>query len=68
MILEYIAIVLVTIHFGIPLAYYYYMKTKYLNRPWNIKTDPNYKPKVTIIAPTYNEARLIEKKLDNIYE
>ena len=67
MILEYIAIVLVTIHFGVPLAYYYYMKTKYLNRPWNIKMDPNYRPKVTIIVPTYREAEFIWDRLDNIY-
>ncbi|RLI06201.1 glycosyltransferase family 2 protein, partial [Candidatus Bathyarchaeota archaeon] len=37
------------IHFGIPLAYYYYMKTKYLNKPWNIRVDLNYRPRVSII-------------------
>ncbi len=44
------------------------MKSRYLNKPWNIKVDENYKPKVTIIVPTYNEAKLIKQKLDNIYE
>jgi len=67
-ILDTIAITLALIHFGVPLTYYWYMKTKYLNKPWNIKTNPNYKPKITIIIPTYNEAKLIWKKLDNIYE
>ena len=35
-ILDLITLILAIIHFGVPLAYYYYMKTKYLNRPWNI--------------------------------
>jgi len=65
--LDIVALALAVIHFGVPLAYYYYMKTKYLNRPWNIKTDPNYKPKVTIIIPTYREAEFIWDRLDNIY-
>ena len=65
--LDIVALALAVIHFGVPLAYYYYMKTKYLNRPWNIKTDPNYKPKVTIIVPTYREAKFIWDRLDNIY-
>jgi len=67
-LLDIIALVLAAIHFGVPLTYYYYMKTKYLNKPWNIKIDPNYQPKITIIIPTYNEAKLIQQKLDNIYE
>ncbi|OYT57537.1 MAG: glycosyl transferase [Desulfurococcales archaeon ex4484_217_2] len=67
-ILDIIAITLAIIHFGVPVAYYYYMKTKYLNKPWNINFNPSYEPKITIIVPTYNEAKLIEKKLDNIHE
>ena len=66
-LLDVVAIILGLVHFGIPLAYYYYLKKRYLNKPWNIKIDENYKPKVTIIIPTYNEARLIQSKLDNIY-
>ncbi len=65
--LDIVAIALLLIHFGVPLLYYYYMKKRWLHAPWNIKTDPNYKPKITIIIPTYNEAQFIEKKLDNIY-
>ena len=67
-ILDIIAIILIGIHFGVPLIYYWYAKTKWLPRPWNIKTDPNYQPKITIIIPTYNEAKHIENKLDNIQE
>jgi len=62
------ALVLVTIHFGTPLAYYWHAKTQWLPKPWNIRVNGNYRPKVTVIVPTYNEARFIEKKLNNIYE
>ena len=62
------ALVLVVIHFGTPLAYYWYAKTQWLPKPWNIRVDGNYRPKVTVIVPTYNEAGFIEKKLDNVYQ
>ena len=60
------AITLALLHFGFPLAYYFYLKTGWLNRPWNIRRDPSYKPRVTIIVPTYNEAELIESKLNDL--
>ena len=63
-----VALMLTAIHFGVPLAYYWYAKTKWLPKPWDVKIDPNYKPKITIVMPTYNEAKFIERKLDNIYE
>ena len=62
-----LALILALTHFGTPLTYYHYMKTKHLNKPWNIKTNENYKPKITIIIPTYNEAKFIWNKLNNIY-
>jgi glycosyltransferase involved in cell wall biosynthesis len=31
-----------------------------------LRRDPGYRPKVTIVVPTYNEAGLIKEKLDNI--
>ncbi|MCX8205442.1 MAG: glycosyltransferase family 2 protein, partial [Candidatus Nezhaarchaeota archaeon] len=62
------ALVLAAIHFGVPLTYYWYAKNKWLSRPWNIKVDESYEPCVTIIVPTYNEAKHIEDKLRNIYE
>ncbi|MEM0057153.1 MAG: glycosyltransferase [Candidatus Geothermarchaeota archaeon] len=65
--LEYLALVLASIHFGIPLIYYWYAKTKWFTKSWNIKFDINYKPRITIILPTYNEARLIMDKLNNLY-
>ncbi|RLE90894.1 MAG: glycosyltransferase family 2 protein [Thermoprotei archaeon] len=65
--LDFFAITLILTHFGIPLTYYWYMKLKHLNKPWNIKIDQNYRPKVTVIVPTYNEAKFIQSKLNNIY-
>ena len=56
------------IHFGVPLAYYGYARFRWLGKSWNIAFNPNYKPRVTVIIPTYNEAMLIQKKLNNIYE
>ena len=67
MILEALALTFTGIHFGIPLLYYIYLKHKYLNKPLDVKVDENYRPKVTIIVPTYNEAKFIQSKLDNIY-
>ncbi|MEM4449094.1 MAG: glycosyltransferase [Fervidicoccaceae archaeon] len=61
-----LAIALALVHFGFPLSYYLYLKRKWLNKPWDIRRDPTYKPRVSIIIPTYNEALLIESKLDDI--
>ena len=61
------AIILTVIHFGIPLTYYLYLKKQWLPKPWSIKVDPKYRPKITVIVPTYNEAKLIERKLEDIY-
>ena len=62
------ALVLIAIHFGTPLAYYWHAKTRWLPKPWNIRVNENYRPKVTVIIPTYNEAEFIQSKLDNIYD
>ncbi|NAZ12194.1 MAG: glycosyltransferase [Desulfurococcales archaeon] len=61
-----LAIALALVHFGFPLSYYLYLKRKWLNKPWDIRRDPSYRPRVSIIIPTYNEALLIESKLDDI--
>jgi len=66
--LEVLGLTLALAHFTVPLAYYAYARLKWLKKPWNLSIDENYKPKVTVIIPTYNESKLIEKKLDNVYE
>jgi cellulose synthase/poly-beta-1,6-N-acetylglucosamine synthase-like glycosyltransferase len=60
------AIGLGLLHFGFPLAYYYYLKRLWLNKPWDVRGDSDYKPRVSIIVPTYNEAKLVRQKLDDI--
>jgi cellulose synthase/poly-beta-1,6-N-acetylglucosamine synthase-like glycosyltransferase len=61
-----VAIGLALVHFGFPLAYYCYLKKLWLNRPWGVRGDSEYKPRVSIIVPTYNEAKLVRQKLENI--
>jgi cellulose synthase/poly-beta-1,6-N-acetylglucosamine synthase-like glycosyltransferase len=53
-------------HFGTPLAYYAAAR-RWLKMPWRIKPDPAYLPAVTVAIPTYNEARHIEEKLEDVY-
>jgi len=66
MLLEFVALTLAGVHFGIPLIYYLYLRSGCLNKPWNINVDENYKPKLTVIVPTYREAKFIRDRLDNI--
>jgi cellulose synthase/poly-beta-1,6-N-acetylglucosamine synthase-like glycosyltransferase len=60
------AIGLMLLHFSFPLLYYLHLRSMWLNRPWNLRRDPEYGPKVTIIVPTYNEATLVKRKLDDV--
>ena len=53
-------------HFGTPLTYYAAAR-RWLKKPWRIKPDPAYAPTVTVAIPTYNEARHIEEKLEDVY-
>lgn len=63
--LELLVILLGAVHFGLPFSYYTYIRTK-LNRPWNLNIDPDYKPRLSIIVPTFNEEGFIEAKLSDI--
>lgn len=65
--LELSGLLLAVMHFGLPLAYYLYAKSQWLPRPWNLRITRNYMPHVTIIIPTYNEADVIEGRLNNVY-
>lgn len=65
MIIEVLAIMLGAAHFGIPVAYYSLMKS-YLARPWNLSRDQDYRPRVSIIVPTYNEESFIQTKLSDL--
>jgi len=35
-------------------------------KPWNIKVNRNFLPKISIIVPTYNEEKIIRYKLKNL--
>lgn len=59
---------LACLHFGVPLAYYWYLKTRWLYKQWNLKIDHSYRPRISIIVPTYMGATWIVQRLDNIYE
>jgi cellulose synthase/poly-beta-1,6-N-acetylglucosamine synthase-like glycosyltransferase len=48
-----------------PLIYYAWMKSK-AKKNWGLMINNNYQPKVSLIIPTYNEASVISKKLENI--
>jgi len=65
MLFEILALLLGLVHFGVPLTYYTCMK-KFTKRPWNIKIDPSYRPAVMVVIPTYNEAAIIEDRLNNM--
>jgi cellulose synthase/poly-beta-1,6-N-acetylglucosamine synthase-like glycosyltransferase len=46
------------------IAYYFLMKGKADNE-WNLNIDKEFKPKVTLIIATFNEASVIKRKLEN---
>jgi len=62
-----LVLALALVHFGLPLAYYSYVKSKWFRKPWNLRLDGAYRSRVTIILPTYNEAGLIAEGLENLY-
>ena len=67
-VLFLIALTLLALHFGVPLIYYVYAKTKWLKKEWNIRMDGSYRPRISIIIPTFNEEEYVKKKLDNLLE
>ncbi len=60
-----VALTLVAVHFGAPLAYYVEAK-KWLKRPWDVKRDLQHTPTVTLAILTYNEAKHVEDKREDI--
>lgn len=45
--------------------YYLYMR-RVASRPWRLKIDKAYSPAISILVPTYNEADVIELKMNNL--
>lgn len=56
---------LCSVFVGVPSFYYLYMKHN-ASRPWNLKVDKNFSPRVSILIPTYNEGFVIRLKLENL--
>jgi biofilm PGA synthesis N-glycosyltransferase PgaC len=63
--LEIVALVMVSIHFTAPLTYYGYLRS-YLNKPWEIRVDTDFEPNVSVIIPTFNEASVVQQRLENV--
>lgn len=47
------------------MGYYSYLK-KQLSKPWRLSLVHDHRPRVTVIVPVFNEAVLIEKRLENL--
>ena len=65
-VLFYAGLAAAILHFSVPLAWYLYLRVWY-PRTWNLKLDRGYTPKIAIVIPTYNEAKHIEEKLEDVY-
>jgi len=44
----------------------YFFAKKLAKKSWGLKVDKNYRPKVSIVVPTFNEKEVIEYKLKNL--
>lgn len=49
-----------------PQSLYYFRMKLFSKKSWNIKIDPSFRPKVTIVVPTYQEADIVKTKLHNL--
>jgi len=58
-------LILFTLSFG-ALGFIWLSMRRAALKPWGIKIDETYRPKVSIIIPTYNESNLISFKLENL--
>jgi glycosyltransferase involved in cell wall biosynthesis len=61
-----LGIILLGAHFSVPLTYYWYLKSKWFTKGWDLKLDKDFTPTVTVIVPTHNEERFITRRLDDI--
>lgn len=47
--------------------YFAYVKI-YAGKPWKLEIDEDFKPKISVLIPVYNEENSIESKLQNLKE
>jgi len=58
-------LILFALSFGV-LGFIFISMKKAAMKPWRIKIDESYRPKVSIVVPTYNESAVIHFKLENL--
>jgi cellulose synthase/poly-beta-1,6-N-acetylglucosamine synthase-like glycosyltransferase len=58
-------IIFAFLSFGV-LGFNYVMARKTAKKHWNVKIDKDYRPKISVIVPTYNEGEVIGYKLRNL--
>jgi poly-beta-1,6-N-acetyl-D-glucosamine synthase len=61
-------IALASVHLGLPLAYFALMRRVSSRRDYHLNLRKDEEPTVSLLIPTYNEAGVIERKLDNILQ
>ena len=49
-----------------PAAFIFLFMRRESRKPWTIKIDHNFRPKISIVVPTYNESEIIDLKLSNL--
>jgi len=49
-----------------PAGFIFYYMRKASNKPWPIRIDNTYRPKISVIVPTCNESSIIRFKLTNL--
>jgi biofilm PGA synthesis N-glycosyltransferase PgaC len=48
------------------LGFSFFLMRKFAARPWQLTIKENYRPKASILVPTYNESSVIGLKLENL--
>jgi cellulose synthase/poly-beta-1,6-N-acetylglucosamine synthase-like glycosyltransferase len=51
--------------FGV-LGFYFVLMRKATMKPWQLRIDEKYMPRISILVPTYNESDVIHFKLENL--
>jgi len=64
-LLIFLWLIFFMLSFGVAGVIYVKMKMA-AKKPWRLKIDYDYKPKISILVPTYNEAGIIRYKLKNL--
>ncbi len=64
-ILLFLFLIFLLIFSGTYLVYFAYVR-KYAKKPWKLRIDRNFQPKISILVPVHDEEHSIESKLRNI--